>query len=433
MPKRLTTNTIENLKPGPKRYEKPDPGARGLYIIVQPSGVKSYALRYRLAGKPQKLTLGKALPESKQRQDPPSNGEPRIGDVLSLASARKLAADAMLEVDRGHDPNAAKRQVTQNQRLAAENTFRAVAEEYLKREGKRLRSADWRRAVLERLVYATLGDRPIGEIRRSEIVRLLDKIEAGELKDKDGGPIKGGPVMADRTLAVIRKIMNWHATRADDFRSPIVRGMARVKAKERARERTLTDDELRAVWRAADATEGPFGALVQFLLLTAARRNEAAHMKRSELSAGEQSIDWTLPAARNKTKVDLIRPLSTPARAALARVPKLADCKFVFSTDGKSPISGFSYFKKNFACGVTGWTLHDLRRTARSLMSRAGVNSDHAERCLGHVITGVRGTYDRHEYYTEKQHAYEALAAQIDRIVNPQNNVVSITASRPAQ
>jgi integrase len=91
-------------------------------------------------------------------------------------------------------------------------------------------------------------------------------------------------------------------------------------------------------------------------------------------------------------------------------------------------MSGFSKFKHKFdeACGVADWTLHDLRRTARSLMSRAGVAPDHAERCLGHVIGGVRGTYDRHEYAEEKRKAFEALAGQIDRIVNPRENVVAI-------
>ena len=401
MTKVLTDIAIRNLKKGPERREIP--AGNGLYIVVQPSGKKSYAVRYRYGGKPRKLTLPGGL---------------------TLKAARKAAGDALYEVEKSHDPTTAKRQAKQAQRLAAENTFQAVAEEYLKREGGRLRSADWRQKVLERLVYRTLGDRPIGEIRRSDIIQLLDKIEGGELKDKGGDPIKGGPVMADRTLAVIRKIMNWHATRSDDFRTPIVRGMARVKAKERARERTLTDDELRAVWKAAEAAEGPFGRFVQFLLLTAARRNEASEMKRAELTG----TDWTLPADRNKTKVDLVRPLSAAAQDVLSKAPKLADCEFVFSTDGEHPISGFSRFKKNFdkVCGVSAWTLHDLRRTARSLMSRAGVASDHAERCLGHVIAGVRGTYDRHEYHAEKQRAFEALAVQIDLIVNPRDNIVAI-------
>src|SRR5947209_12603841 len=91
---------------------------------------------------------------------------------------------------------------------------------------------------------------------------------------------------------------------------------------------------------------------------------------------------------------------------------------------GQRKHSHWSKLSFDRACGVNGWTIHDLRRTARSLMSRAGVNSDHAERCLGHVIGGVRGTYDRHEYYTEKQLAFEKLASQIERVVSPQQNVV---------
>jgi integrase len=135
---------------------------------------------------------------------------------------------------------------------------------------------------------------------------------------------------------------------------------------------------------------------------------------------------WTLPAIRNKTKVDLVRPLSKQALAALPA--KVDGCSFVFTTDGKTPISGFSKFKRAFdrACGVTGWTLHDLRRTARTLMTRAKVPPDHAERCLGHVIGGVRETYDRWEFRDEKAEAYEALACLIERIVNPKDNVTAI-------
>ena len=404
MTKVLTDIAVRNLKPGVTRREIPDAGARGLYVVIQPSGVKSFAVRYRHAGAPRKLTLTPGL---------------------TLAAARKAAAAALYEVDQGRDPSIAKRQAKQMQRIASENTLRSIAEEYMKREGGRLRTARAQCAQLARLVYPTLGDRPIAEIRRSEVIRLLDKIEEGRPLG-----VKGGPVIADRTLAVIRKIMNWHATRSDDFRSPIVRGMARTKAKERARERVLTDDELRAVWRCTESFEGPFGRFVQVILLTAARRNEVSGMRWDEIVG----TDWTLPAARNKTKVELVRPLSAAAQATLGKLPVLADCEYVFSANGRNPISGYTRFKKRFdkACGVAGWTLHDLRRTARSLMSRAGVNSDHAERCLGHVIAGVRGTYDRHEYHAEKQHAFEALAAQIDRIVNPQENVVSITEAREA-
>jgi integrase len=280
------------------------------------------------------------------------------------------------------------------------------------RDGAKLRSAKWRKSALERHVYPTLGARPIAEIRRSEIVRLLDRIEEAS-----------GAAMATLTLAIIRKVMNWHASRTDDFLSPIVRGMARTQ--EKARDRVLSDDELRKVWGNAN---GVFAAYVRFLLLTAARRNEAAHMTWAEI----EGSDWLLPASRNKTGVDLVRPLSRAARQILEALPRPGS--FVFTTnDGLKPISSLSLFKSQLdaASGTEGWTLHDLRRTARSLMSRAGVPTDHAERCLGHVIGGVRGVYDRHEYHAEKEQAFEALAAIIERIVtDAQADVVQLRRKR---
>src|SRR5262249_28097115 len=145
---------------------------------------------------------------------------------------------------------------------------------------------------------------------------------------------------------------------------------------------------------------------VKFLLLTGARRTEAARMTWSEISGA----DWTLPAARNKVKVDLIRPLSAAAQATIAQLPRIGRQGFVFTNGGDRPIRNFSKSKRRLdrAAGVTGWTLHDLRRTARSLMSRAGVLNDHAERCLGHVMGGVRGTYDPNEFLEEKRRAFEA-------------------------
>jgi integrase len=236
-----------------------------------------------------------------------------------------------------------------------------------------------------------------------------------------------GAGQADNTLAIIRRLLNWHAVRSDDFRTPIVPGMGRRKPSEHTRSRVLNDDELRAVWKAADSAEGPFGGYVTFLLLTAARRNEAAHMRWSEINGS----DWTLPAARNKTKVDLTRPLSAAALSVLAKMPRIAGSDFVFSADGRR-LGGMTRRKADFdrASGVTGWTLHDLRRTARSLMARAGVPSEHAERCLGHVPGGVEGVYDRHGYRDEMLIAYEKLSTLIGQIVDPQPNIVSFAEAR---
>jgi integrase len=234
--------------------------------------------------------------------------------------------------------------------------------------------------------------------------------------------------MAHSTLAVVRKVMRWYAVRDEDYVVPIVPGMARIKPDNRARSRVLTDEELRRVWRAAEERADPFAAMVRFMLLTAARRREAAGLTRDEIIVHDEAGPcWLLPALRNKVKVDLLRPLAKAAQELLDAQPRIADCPYVF-TYGRAALATFSQCKAVFddACGVSNWTLHDLRRTARTLMSRAGVNSDHAEQCLGHLLSGVRKTYDRNDYAPQKRVAFEMLAEQIERIVHPQQNVVSM-------
>jgi integrase len=386
--KALTDIAIRNLKPGPARREIPDPGARGLYVIVHTSGKKSFAARYRHAGLPRKLTLQGGI---------------------SLSMARKLCADAMHEVAQGRDPAQAKQTAKTKAILAKADTVQAICEEYMAREGRKLRTGHVRHQDLRRLVYPEIGGQQIDSLKRSQIVRLLDKIED-----------KHGPRAADLVLAYLRRVFNWHASRSDEFRSPVVRGMGRFAQKDHARSRVLEDDELRAVWQVT-ATGGAFASLLRFLLLTACRRGEAAGLTWAEIEGDR----WRLPESRNKTKQELVRPLSKTAQAILAAQPRVADQTFVF-TNGHRPL-GFSLQKKNFdiACGVRDWRLHDLRRTAKTLLSRAGVSPDVAERCLGHAVGGVRGVYDRHSFEPEMAHAFEALAAQIERIINPPAGVVT--------
>jgi integrase len=380
---KLTPSFVQKapVESGKERSLYWDTDMPGFGLLVTESGHRSFIVQYRFRGRSRRM---------------------KINGVLGLAAARKRARALLGEVARDRDPLQERRDAAS----LAEDTFETIAEAYLARDGKKLRTLGDRRATLERLVYPRLGSQPIGAIRRSDIVRLLDRIED-----------ESGPVMADRALAYIRKIMNWHASRSDEFRSPIVRGMARTSGKGRERSRILTDDELRAVWKAAEATPGPFGALVKFLLLTGARRSEAAEMTWSEIAG----TDWTLPAARNKVNKDLIRPLSAAAMVTIAALPRIGRQGFVFTITGDRPFSGFGRYKRRLdrASGVTSWALHDLRRTARSLMSRARVPTDHAERCLGHILGGVRGVYDRHEFHEEKRHAYDELAALLERIVNP--------------
>jgi integrase len=388
---RLTTKYIENVRPDPVRREVPD-STPGLYLQLQPSGHRSWAVRYRFNGRPSKLTIG-AWP------------------AVSLADARVAATRAREQAAKGMDPARAKADAKIRTDAAKADTVTSICENYLKREGGKLRTFDQRVSILKRQVYPVLGSRPIGEIRRSEIVHLLDKVEDNS-----------GPRAADVTLGVLRRIFHWHEKRTDEFRSPIIRGMARQNAKDHRRERILDDDEIRRLW-ATTADGQSFSALIRFALLTSARRNEIAGMRRDEIDG--DGI-WTLPAARSKTKTEIIRPLSKAALAILAGMPRIDGCDYPFTLNAASPLASFSdpKAKLDVASGVTNWRLHDLRRTARSLLSRAGIHIDTAEKCLGHSRGDIVERYDRHSYTREMRDAFEALAAQIETIVNPPKGAV---------
>jgi integrase len=396
--RKLTAAFVKSAKAedGLEREVFWDSGTPGFGLVVTSSGHRSYCAQYRSHGRSRRYTIGDAA-------------------RIDLEAARRRARQIFGQVAHGADPMADKRKESE----AGKNSLRPVCESYLAREGGKIRTAELRRATLERLVYPKLGARQIDDVRRLDVVHLLDDIEDTR-----------GPAMADQVLAILRRVFNWHAVRSEEFRSPIVRGMNRRDAEARARERVLTDAELAAVWKASESYGGPWGQFIRFLLLTACRRNEAAGMTWAEI----QGDTWIIPRERYKTNTDITLPLSGRALFTLASIPRLEGCDFVFSTDGRSPISGFSTFKLRFdaACGVKDWRLHDLRRTARSLLSRAGVNPDTAERCLGHKITGIRGIYDQHPFITEMRHAFEALASTIERIVNPPGDNVVVLKDVPA-
>lgn len=376
---KLTASFVKTAvaEPGAERTIFWDETFPSFGLMVTSSGHRSWVVQYRNGQTSRRLTLK---------------------GVLSLDDARKQAKAILGQAATGGDPLVERRKAADSGR----DTLRAIVEQYFAREGGNLRSAARRRATLERLVFPKFGPQRIHDIKRSDIIRLLDKIEDERGQDA-----------ARQVFAFLRQIFNWYAIRDDDFRSPVVPGMMKRQNGDRGRERVLSDDELRQVWTATEKLSAPWGAFVRLLLLTAARRTEVAQMKWSEIADGV----WTIPAERVKTGTEVKLPLSASALKLLAGLPRVQDCGFVFSTNGSTPISGFSTLKLrlDLHCGINErWTLHDLRRTARSLMSRAGVNPDIAERCLGHTIGGVRGVYDRHKYTDEMRDAFEALAAQID-------------------
>jgi integrase len=392
----LTDFAVTHAKPKAAGYEISDGGQRGLRLAVQPSGAKSWVVRFRhpVTGKSRKLTL------------PPG---------LSLAAARKLASDAMFAVAQGIDPIDAKREQKQAAISATEGTLNAIAKQYLKLAASKLRSHGIYESTFNRHILPHLGERQVMELKRSEIVTMLDKVEAGR-----------GPSAAHMALAVLSAALTWFEARNDTFRSPIIKGMARVKASEQVRDHVLNDEEIKRVWEAAgDERIGAYGQVVRLLLLTGARRSEAAGLRRSEIETvqdnGDELVVWKLPAARSKSKKEIKRPLSRAALEIIENMPMIGkDSDFVFTLDGNRPMSmNYQDRKRLFdqIAGVEGWRLHDLRRVHRSLLSRCRVPFEIAERLLGHSVGVLAKTYDQHSHLPAMQEAVEKVAAEIARIV----------------
>jgi integrase len=375
---------------------------RGFGVRVTASGARAFILNYRLRGREHRFTIG-AWPD------------------WSALKAVREARNLRQRVDRGEDP------LKDRAPIPATKSISGVIDDFMTRYARNrdrpLRSADQIQSAFDRLVKPRIGKIGVYELRRSHVAEMLDKVED-----------EAGPVQADRVRAYLRKALSWYSERDDEFNlnAAFVRVGARANPKERARTRVLSDDEVRVIWPLLSEA-GTFGALVKTLLLTAQRRDEVANMTWTEI--GPDGI-WTIPAERYKTKRSNHVPLSNAARVMIEAQAKIDGCEYVFPSRTKTPFSGFgkpkarldkavlAALKKHGKAGakiepLPNWTLHDLRRTGKTLMARAGVRPDISERVLGHVIAGVEGTYDRHSYADEKRDALEKLATMIDRILNP--------------
>jgi integrase len=360
---------------------------RGFGVRVTAGGNRSFVLNYRLRGREHRYTIG-AWPD------------------WSALKAVREARSLRQRIDRGENP------LDDREPEVEGKTVGQVLDDFIARyaraKGKdgqeKLRGANAIESAFNRLVKPRVGNKGIYALTRRDVAEMLDKIEDGS-----------GPVMADRTRAYFRKALGWYAERDDRFNlgAAIVRVEPRSSGTKRAR--TLSDDEIRLLWPILGES-GSFGALVKLLLLTGQRRGEVAGMVWAEI--GKDGI-WEIPAARYKTKRPHAVPLSTAALALIEAQPKGAD--YVFPSKAGTAFSGFGEGKAALviARSMSRWTLHDLRRTAKTLMQRAGVRPDISERVIGHVITGVEGIYDRHDYEAEKRDALEKLAALLDRIINP--------------
>lgn len=350
---------------------------------------------------------------------------PGTAVIENLHDARVWANMTVTACMKGQDPRQtaerAAREAEKNERLKIETVVENYIDRRVRRE-KGNRTADTIERTFEIYVLPRWRGRLISEITREDVNQLLD--EVFDRKVFLDGRAYGGERRANAVLAELRTLFKWYSLRDDKFVSPIVSGMARQTDKGKPRDRILTDEEIRNLWKAT-AGAGTYNSLVRLLLLTAQRRDEVAGMGRSEIDEGV----WTLPAERAKNKRPNPVPLSPAALEIVKAQPlhmvtvghQMKNSDLIFTTNGRTPFSGFTKAKATLdkAMGVSNWRLHDLRRTAKSLMARAKIRPDISERVLGHVIPGVEGVYDRYDYVEEKRAALEALAALVERIVNP--------------
>jgi integrase len=439
MTKALTVRRIENADAKPARQEIPDGLLVGLYLVVQPSGAKSFAVRYRYAGQPRKLTLG-AFP------------------AITLEAARDIGGKALRAAAEGRDPATEKqtRKETEKKAKSEEergrrDLFENVAREFIERHAmKNTRESSWRETarilgfkpdpdnpgkllVVDRqngkppTVINLWAGRKVQEITKRDVITLLDTV-----RDR-------APVMANRNLAAIRKLFNWCLARDVIQVSPC--SLIEPPTPERSRDRILNDDELRLVWNATGADPSPFGPLVKLLILTGQRLAEVGGMRWDELDL--ETKLWTLPAERVKNGERHEVPLSDTAVEILKALPRIKTTKgFVFTTTRDAAVSGFSRAKDRLDAAVVvslmkgakppeHWTFHDLRRTMASGMARLGIQLPVIEKVLNHSsgsFRGIVGVYQRHSYSDEKRQALDAWASFVQSTASGERhaNVVQL-------
>jgi integrase len=429
----LTDLKIKNEGKGSSRREIPDGKIAGLYLVIQTTGAKSWAVRYRVDGKPKKLTIGPY-------------------PAIDLAVARRKAQEALGEVAGGSDPSATKI-AAREVRKAAESTADRVAEvseTFITRYVKRNAGGSWAREserLLRKEVIPALGKKRLGEVKKSEVHAMLDAIVD-----------RGAPIVANRALAIFRRLCNWAIERGIISLSPCDK--IKAPAIEESRDRVLTDDEIRRAWGAFESIGWPFGPIAKLLLLTGARRDEIGSATWGEIDLAAKT--WTIVKERSKNGAAHEIPLSDGAVAIFKGLPKIAPKRddngklfssFIFTTTGMTAVSGFSKAKEDIDAAMLAalraeaekgadvesparWTFHDLRRTAASGMARLGIPPHVVEAVLNHksgMIKGVAAVYNRYSYATEKRQALDAWARRLNSIASPARTMSVVEAVSAVQ
>jgi integrase len=358
--------------------------------------------------------------------------------VMSLSEAREAAREALRALIVGEHP----RTLAEEKRQAAEaaareagaNTFAAMAEAFTRQYLPRLkpRTARIYEGYINRELIPVLGNRPIAEVRRREVIALIEAIAE-----------KSGRGAALNAFSLLRKLLGWALAR--DVPGYEANPAASIRAADllgpsRARDRLLSDAELGAVWRAVDAAGQPFGTIYRLLLLLGLRLTEVSHMRWEDLDLDAASPTLTIPSAQAKNREAMLVPLPPLAVALLRNIPRLSG-PYVFgsATGGRRPAQNPSAAKRRLDAAIAAkgvempaFVIHDFRRCVRSGLGRLGVSSIVGELCLGHRQPGIVGVYDRHSYFDEKREALTRWERHLIGLVSPGggDNVVALPAAR---
>jgi integrase len=412
MPRKKLTDLFVDKAAAPSagRLEYFDTTFPALALRVTSNGHKSWSLFYRHGGRLRRYTIGNY-------------------PAFDPAAARKAASSALHRLAEGIDPGEEKR-VRRNAPKPLADDFESFAREYLERQVKRNTAASTYREtarIIEQDVIPEWGKRSIGSIAKRDVIALVDKKVAS-----------GAEVQANRILARLRTLFGWGVEK-DRLTANPCDGL-KPPTKEKARDRVLNEAEIRAFWGATEELGWPFGPLFRLLLLTAQRRDEVATMEWSEIDL-ERRV-WSLPREKAKNDQGHDVHLSQQAVDLLLALPRIQG-GLVFSTNGRTAVSGFSRSKerldglmaKSIGHEVDPWILHDLRRSAATGMAGLRVLPHVVDRIPNHTsgtIRGVARVYNRFDYLEERKAAIEAWGRKVDTIVTGAEaaNVIEFAGAR---
>ena len=435
--KALTAAAVAKFKAGATRRRIRDPGARSLFLVIEPSGHKAWQMRFRRpGGRDARITLGPLDLSGREL-----TGDPQIGMPLTLAAARQLAAAVHRERALGRDPIADRKTARHRKRVETEtratNTFGAAVRDYVLeharhnrkgRETARMLGLDYDKTGNIELTAIRGGlaerwaDRPVAEIDGHDIWNVVDETRRVGVP---GLAVRNGGISEPRArmfFVALSSLFSWLRRHRRVDGNPCASVPRPAKAE--ARERLLSKAEIVSFWKAADRMGEPFGIVLKLLLLTGCRLREVAGMRRGELS---DDGTWDLPGARTKNKKPHTVPLPPLACELISGTMTNGD--LVFSTTGVTPVSGWSRMKQRLdrlmlreaRRDVEPWRLHDLRRTCATGMAEIGIAPHIVEAVLNHISGakgGIAGVYNRAQYAAEKKAALERWAAHVETLIS---------------